>query len=101
MTLVSELFSPGAAGPVRLFTLVALTLNLLASTEGAAVQANPTRLTFQATIGSSNPRARLSTCQRVVTNVAAARPWLHRTQQYWYDKAVDEYLNSAQEDVRM
>ena len=55
MTLVSELVSPGAAGPVRLFTLVALTLNLLASTEGAAVQANPTTLTFQATIGSSNP----------------------------------------------
>ena len=79
MTLVSELFSPGAAGPVRLFTLVALTLNLLASTEGAAVQANPTRLTFQATIGSSNPRARLSTCQRVVPNRSIGEALTTRT----------------------
>jgi hypothetical protein len=56
MTFVSELFCPRAAGLLRLsITLVALTLGVFPSTEAAAVQANPTTLTFQATIGSSNP----------------------------------------------
>lgn len=56
MTFVSEPFSPGAAGLLRLsITLVALTLGVFPSGETEALQATPTTLTFQATIGSSNP----------------------------------------------